>query len=207
MFQKHNLLKSCIYPTYNYSLLLFSHLMKCFKTEEKCFPQLHEKLFIIPLDSIIGGEGKHVLLHPSKMANIFKYLDTTDLLCSLAHISTYKSSTRFATSQKITSMRMFLSVSFGSLAHGESLIINRFGVLPSFITMLHTAIYLSRLSQLYTYLWNSPKSAAEGVTPLCSNLHALGESTWKTWALFNLAKERLWGPYTTAFPHPGIYQG
>lgn len=167
-----------------------------------------KKLFIIPLESIIGGEGKHILLPPSKTADIFKYLDITDLLSSLDHISTYKSSTRFATSQKITSMRMFQSVSFGSLAHGESLIINRFGVLPSFITMLHTGIYRSRLSQLYaSYLWNSPKSAAEAVTPLCSNLHALGESTWKTWALFNLAKERLWGPYTTPFPHPGVHLG
>lgn len=151
-----------------------------------------KKLLIVPLEFIIGGEGKHVLLHPSKTANIFKYLDIIDLLSSLAHTSTYKLSTRFATSQKITSMRMFQSVSFGSLAHVESSMINRFGALPSFIT---THIYFSRLSQLYaSYLWKSPKSAAEDGTPLCSNLHALEESTWNTWALFNLAEERLWGP-------------
>lgn len=90
---------------------------------------------------------------------------------------------------------MSQSVPFGSLAHGESLIINRFAVLPSFITMLHTSIYFSRLSQLCaSYLWNSPKSAAEDATPLCLNLPALGGSTWKTWALFKLAKERLGGP-------------
>lgn len=88
------------------------------------------------------------MLHPSKTAYKFKYLDISDLLSSIAQISTQKLSTRFATSQKITSLRRFQSVPFGSLAHGKSLIINRFAVLPSFITMLRTSIYFSRLSQL-----------------------------------------------------------
>lgn len=45
---------------------------------------------------IVGG-GKHLLIHSSKTAYIFKYLDIIDLFSSLAHISTDKLSTRFAT--------------------------------------------------------------------------------------------------------------
>lgn len=47
-----------------------------------------KKLFLIPLEPIIGGEGKHILPHPSKTDNIFKYLDIIDLLSSVAQIST-----------------------------------------------------------------------------------------------------------------------
>lgn len=95
-----------------------------------------KKLFLIPLEPIIGGEGKHILPHPSKTDNIFKYLDIIDLLSSVAQIST-EITNQICYLTEISSLRMFQSVSFGSLAHAESLIINRFGVLPRFITSTH----------------------------------------------------------------------